>query len=81
MDMTAARPARRYQCLWQGRFRSIQVDCEPAQFPLDIPSAEIGIGLVTRMLSRPGFYSLIAEGLSPASTFSTNAGRLPPSTR
>jgi len=50
-------------------------------FPLDIPSAEIGIGLVTRMLSRPGFYSLIAEGLSPASTFSTNAGRLPPSTR
>jgi GNAT superfamily N-acetyltransferase len=30
-------------------------------FPLDIPSAEIGIGLVTRMLSHPGFYSLIAE--------------------
>ena len=24
-------------------------------FPLDIPSAEIGIGLVTRMLSHPGF--------------------------
>ena len=30
-------------------------------FPLDIPSAEIGIGLVTRMPSHPGFYSLIAE--------------------
>ena len=30
-------------------------------FPLDVPSAEIGIGLVTRMLSHPGFYSLIAE--------------------
>ena len=30
-------------------------------FPLDIPSAEIGIRLVTRMLSHPGFYSLIAE--------------------
>ena len=30
-------------------------------FPLDIPSAEIGIGLVTRMLSHPGFHSLIAE--------------------
>jgi predicted N-acetyltransferase YhbS len=30
-------------------------------FPLDIPSAEIGIGLVTRMLSHRGFYSLIAE--------------------
>ncbi|HKM73556.1 MAG TPA: GNAT family N-acetyltransferase [Stellaceae bacterium] len=30
-------------------------------FPLDIPSADIGIGLVTKMLSHPGFYSLIAE--------------------
>ena len=30
-------------------------------FPLDIPFTEIGIGLVTRMLSHPGFYSLIAE--------------------
>jgi hypothetical protein len=30
-------------------------------FPLDIPSAEIGIGLVTRMLSHPGFHALIAE--------------------
>jgi GNAT superfamily N-acetyltransferase len=30
-------------------------------FPLDIPSAEIGIGLVKRMLSHPGFHSLIAE--------------------
>jgi predicted N-acetyltransferase YhbS len=30
-------------------------------FPLDIPSAEIGIGLVTRMLSHRGFHSLIAE--------------------
>jgi hypothetical protein len=37
MDMTAARPARRYQCLWQGRFRSFQVDCEPAQFPARYP--------------------------------------------
>jgi GNAT superfamily N-acetyltransferase len=30
-------------------------------FPLDIPSAEIGIGMVQRMLPHPGFYSLIAE--------------------
>jgi GNAT superfamily N-acetyltransferase len=30
-------------------------------FPLDIPSAEIGIGMTTRMLSHPGFYSVIAE--------------------
>jgi predicted N-acetyltransferase YhbS len=30
-------------------------------FPLDIPSAEIGIGLVKRRLSHPGYYSLIAE--------------------
>ena len=30
-------------------------------FPCDIPSAEIGIGLVTRMLSHPGFYSAVAE--------------------
>jgi predicted N-acetyltransferase YhbS len=30
-------------------------------FPLDIPSAEIGICLVTRMLLHPEFYSLIAE--------------------
>jgi hypothetical protein len=37
MDMTAARPARRYQCLWQGRFRSFQVDCKPAQFPARYP--------------------------------------------
>ena len=30
-------------------------------FPLDIPSAEIGTGIVKRMLPHPGFYSLIAE--------------------
>jgi predicted N-acetyltransferase YhbS len=30
-------------------------------FPLDIPSPDIGTALVKRMLSHPGFYSLIAE--------------------
>ena len=30
-------------------------------FPLDIPSAEIGIGMVKRMLSHPGFYPVTAE--------------------
>ncbi len=30
-------------------------------FPWDLPSAEIATGLITRLLSNPGFYSVIAE--------------------
>jgi predicted N-acetyltransferase YhbS len=30
-------------------------------FPWDVPSAEVGTSLVTRMLSHPGFFGLVAE--------------------
>lgn len=30
-------------------------------FPSDIPSAEVGIGLVSMLLGHPGFYSVVAE--------------------
>jgi len=48
-------------------------------FPWDFPSIEIATGVVTMMLSNPGFYSVIAEMMAGSSVaiFSTNATRLP----
>jgi predicted N-acetyltransferase YhbS len=42
-------------------FEAFKLIASQHNFPLDIPSAEIGIGMVKRMLLHPGFYSLIAE--------------------
>ena len=39
-------------------FEAFKSIASQRNFPLDIPSAGIDIGLVTRMLSHPGFYSL-----------------------
>lgn len=30
-------------------------------FPSDIPSAEVGVGLISMLLGHPGFYSVVAE--------------------
>jgi hypothetical protein len=80
---SAARQARRRQRLRDDRFRAFKSIASEHNFPLDIPSVEIGIGLVTRMLLHPEFYSLIAEKTkkSLAASFSTNARRLPSSIR
>jgi len=52
-------------------------------FPWDFPSAEIATGLLTMLLSNPGFYAVVERGMeaSSAATFSTNAARLPASVR
>jgi hypothetical protein len=47
--------------------------------PLGFPIGEVATGLLTMMLSNPGFYSVVAEknGKSWAATFSTNTVRSP----
>ena len=35
-------------------------------YPSDFPAPEIGIGLMTMLLSHPGFYSVVAERAGPA---------------
>jgi predicted N-acetyltransferase YhbS len=39
-------------------FRAI---AEKHGFPSDIPSAEVGVGVISKLLSHPGFYSAVAE--------------------
>jgi predicted N-acetyltransferase YhbS len=42
-------------------FKAFKAIASQHNFPCDIPSAEVATGLVTRMLSNPGFYPLVAE--------------------
>jgi len=42
-------------------FEAFKAINDEHNFPWDFPSAEIATGLLTMMLSRPGFYSVIAE--------------------
>jgi hypothetical protein len=60
-------------------FEAFKSIASQRNFPLNIPFREIGIGLVTRMLSHPGFYSLIAErdGSIVGSLFFDERGPIP----
>src|SRR5438132_6103105 len=42
-------------------YNAFKTISEAHNFPPDFPSAEVAIGLLTWMLSHPGFYSVVAE--------------------
>src|SRR5882724_2790351 len=64
-------------------FEAFKAIDDAHNFPWDFPSAEIATGLLTMMLSNPGFYSVVAEkeGKVIGSNFLDERGRSPASGR
>src|SRR5215216_4985791 len=42
-------------------YKAFKTIAEAHNFPPDFPSVDVAVGLLTRMLSHPGFYSVVAE--------------------
>jgi predicted N-acetyltransferase YhbS len=60
VTLRPARPedAKRCGTICYEAFKAIS---EQHNFPLDIPSPDVAIGLLSRLLSHPGFYGVVAE--------------------